>query len=124
LKPTIGRIVIYKLGSGDAGLINKRRSDFDAYLGKHARHTVPEPGDPGATGHVGHVGNRVAEGDEYPAMVVRIFPGNNIGTVNLKVQLDGDDTYWATSRIHGESPGEWHWPPHVDRDPGDRPARF
>lgn len=111
---------LYKIGSGDADVIDKRRSDFDAYRAKHARHTTPEPGDPAATGHVG---NTVRAGDEYPAMVVRDW-NSAADTVNLKVLLDGDDTHWATSGIQGDEPGQWHWPPRVEREPGDRPARF
>jgi hypothetical protein len=121
VKPSIGRIVIYKISGGDADQINQRRRDFDSYRAKHAA-ARPEPGDHGRTGHVGHIGNQVVQGDEYPAMIVRIFPGNSVGTVNLKVQLDGDDTFWATSRMHGEGLGEWHWPPRVEREVGDRPA--
>jgi len=119
MNPTIGRIVHYVISEGDAQLINKRRGDFSAYRARHAAAVVaPEPGEPGATGHIGHVGNYVAEGDIYPAMVVRNFGGTGT-TVNLKVQLDGDDTYWATSRTEGDGPGRWHWP---DREEGDRPA--
>jgi hypothetical protein len=122
MKPTIGRIVIYTLTDYDALAINQRRSDFDSYRAKHAESAI-QGGDHGRTGHVGHVGNRVAEGDEYPAMVVRDWSAE-LGTVNLKVQLDGDDTYWATSRTHDEhgKPGFWHWQPDVEREPGDRPA--
>lgn len=47
---------------------------------------------------------------EAPAMVVRVFDD---GKCNLKVQLDGNDTTWATSVLEGTTPGTWHWPPRV-----------
>lgn len=60
-------------------------------------------------------------------MVVRDW-NTDAGTVNLQVYLDGNDTYWATSRVRAENEtgeqGQWHWPPRVERQPGDRPAQF
>lgn len=59
---------------------------------------------------VGYAFNTVSEGDISPAMVVRTWnsPSDN---VNLKVMLDGQDTYWAR-RIQYDAtkmPGTWHW---------------
>lgn len=94
MTPTIGRIVHYTLTEQDAMLIASRRAAiaFPAGIVTSA--------------------NRVSPGDTYPAVVVRTFGGD---AANLKVLLDGDDTYWATSRTEGE-PGEqgrWIWPPRV-----------
>lgn len=100
MMPTIGRIVLYTLNDGDADAINRRRKDFTA-----------RPDGPGNEGFQGHVGNHVQAGETYPAMIVRTFGPS----VNLQVFLDGNDTYWATSRAEGE-PGEpckWIWPPRV-----------
>lgn len=120
MKPTLGRIVHYKLTREDAEQVNRRRADFAAF--NHAnRSSVTEPGFPGRSGHVGHFGNEAAEGDVYPAMVVRTFGGS---TVNLQVYLDGNDAYWATSRMGGDAPGEWMWPPRVEHEAGDRPPRY
>ena len=86
MDPTIGRIVHYTLSDIDATLIQGRRS------------------------HVGTSANMVAAGQTFPAIVVRTYDG---GTgVNLRVMLDGDDTYWATSRTQGEpgTPATWAWP--------------
>lgn len=108
MQPTIGRIVHYTLSAADADAINKRRADFVAF-----QHTLAGPIDPGhrgATGHVAHVGNHAQAGDVCPAMVVRTFGGP---AANLQVQLDGTDTYWATSRSEGEGEGHWVWPPRV-----------
>lgn len=91
--PSIGRIVHYKLASFDAEAINRRRADFTAGLG-----------------YVGHVGNHVQAGEVYPAVVVRTFGGP---AANLKVLLDGNDDYWATSRVEGDGECQWSWPPRV-----------
>lgn len=102
--PTIGRIVHYRLTADDAEMINRRRSDFDA---ERAREVRP--------GYVGHIGNRVAQGDVYPATIVRVFgPADRPdAAVNLQVSLDGNDLYWATSRVEGDGPGTWRWPARV-----------
>jgi hypothetical protein len=101
--PTIGGLVHYQLSSDDADKINRRRADFAEFL---RRRPVPSE----ETGYVGHVGNHVRAGEVYPAMVVRTWEGVNYPGVNLQVTLDGNDTYWATSRVEGEQPGEWQWP--------------
>ena len=94
MSPTVGRVVHYTIGADDARQINTRRDDFQAHTRGNPR-TVA--GLAGATGHVGHVGNQVQEGDVYPAIVVRVFDPS-VSTANLQVLLDGNDTYWATSR--------------------------
>lgn len=100
MTPTIGRIVHYTLTNEDAEAINRRRSDFDR---KNA----------GNTGYVAHVGNYAQAGEAYPAMVVRMFGNASGDLVNLQVHLDGNDTYWATSRPEGTEPGTWAWPERV-----------
>ncbi|OLE22369.1 MAG: hypothetical protein AUG49_19325 [Catenulispora sp. 13_1_20CM_3_70_7] len=108
--PTIGRIVHYKLTPHDAEAINRRRADANAFRRNHSG-TV-ESGQPGASGHQEHVGNHAQVGDVYPAVVVRVFDPS-VTTANLQVQLDGNDTYWATSRMEGDEPGFWSWPPRA-----------
>ncbi|MEU3979583.1 hypothetical protein AB0F77_05645 [Streptomyces sp. NPDC026672] len=94
--PTIGRTVHYRVTQYDAERINKRRKD--AYKsGAYAEEN----------GTIAHVGNDVAEGQIFPAVVVRVWSGD---LVNLQVLMDGNDTYWATSRSEGEDPGQWAWP--------------
>ncbi|MGW4123645.1 hypothetical protein [Nocardia sp. NPDC004711] len=98
MQPTIGRIVHYTLNESDAEAINKRRGDF-------VRHRRTEGY--ADTGYVAHYGNPTRAGEVYPALIVRARGD----LVNLKVQLDGTDEYWATSRSEGDGPGRWNWPP-------------
>jgi hypothetical protein len=91
MTPSIGRIVHYTLSDQDALLINKRRDE--SFQAERAR----------------SLGNMARGGDVYPAMVVRVFAGGTEanGVCNLQVFLDGNDTFWATSRTEGE--GEFCW---------------
>ncbi|WP_369042182.1 hypothetical protein [Streptomyces sp. Midd1] len=94
--PTIGRTVHYRASADDAARINKRRKD--AYnSGAYGEED----------GTIVHVGNDVAEGQVFPAVIVRVWSG---GSVNLQVLMDGNDVFWATSRSEGEDPGKWTWP--------------
>jgi hypothetical protein len=58
------------------------------------------------------VGNEVKPGDICPAIVTRVLDPAD-GLINCKVQLDGDDTYWATSvkyvRAETPTPHSFHW---------------
>jgi hypothetical protein len=99
-RPSIGRIVRYTLSEQDAARINRPRQEFHS----NARFQ--------GTGFVGHVGNHVREGEVYPAMIVRVFDPRST-TANLKVLLDGNDEFWATSRQLGDGPSFWAWPERV-----------
>lgn len=94
MHPSVGRIVHYTLSEQDAALIAARRAAQAFPAGIVGQH------------------NAVSPGDTYPAVVVRTFGGS---AANLKVLLDGDDTYWATSRCEGQpdEQGCWIWPPRV-----------
>lgn len=94
MKPTLGRIVLYVLTAADAEAINASRGD----------ELTPQRG------------NRAEEGQIFPSMVVAVLPDDVTNAavnpaINLKVQLDGTDTYWATSRYMSDdkAPGTWHW---------------
>jgi hypothetical protein len=87
MTPTIGRIVHYTLSEYDATSIEQM------------------PGRPNR--------NPVAAGQTYPAVIVRIFGDNPGSHVNLQVFLDGDCSYWATSRKEGTEPGTWAWPARI-----------
>lgn len=109
MQPTIGRIVHYTLTAADAEAINRRRADYDAFR-RTASHDTQ--GASGRNGHQGHFGNHAYEGDQYPAVVIRVHDEPTV-TVNLKVLLDGNDEYWATSVKEGDGSGSWSWPPRV-----------
>lgn len=85
LRPTVGRVVVYRLSEQDALLVNERRAAGEGR------------------------GNTAREGDECPLHVVVAWdaPGD---PVNGQVLLDGDDRLWATSRCRGDGPGFWQWP--------------
>jgi hypothetical protein len=113
VKPTIGKMVWYTLSEQDAGEINRRRSDASAFA-REIAHAVDGPVP------VAHFGNDASEGDVCAATVVRVWGGM---TVNLQVHLDGNDTYWATSRVEGDKPGTWEVPV-IPREPGSRPPQY
>jgi hypothetical protein len=113
-RPYTGARVLFELSDADAAEINLRRKDAEAYRRKTRRSlfeekSPTEPGDPGRTGHIAHRGNAAEQGQVFPALVVRDWD-EPAGTVNLQVFLDGNDTYWATSRTPGDGPGTWRWP--------------
>ncbi|GAA5117093.1 hypothetical protein JIN84_17935 [Luteolibacter yonseiensis] len=104
LIPTIGRIVLYVLSAADAVAINDARQRMFAYPQQDSS-TAP-------SGAFIRQGNVATEGDIYPADVVRVFnPESDNPPINLQVKLDGNDTFWATSRFEDDdkSPGSWHW---------------
>jgi hypothetical protein len=102
--PSLGRIVHYVLNENDAASTNKRRQDA-----KGSGIAATE------SGAVVHFGNAVSAGQEFAAVVARVFPGSAGGTANLHVLLDGNDSFWATSRKIGaaDEQGSWHWPERV-----------
>jgi len=94
-----GRTVHYVLTEQDAMAINQQRKAVNATF---LTERVP--------GLQYHVGNSVEPGEHCAAVVVKVWSKEN-GYINLKVQLDGQDDYWATSKSYGEKhePGTWHW---------------
>lgn len=86
MKASIGRVVHYTLSETDVAYIQSRHQDRSSC-------------------------NQASAGDVYPAMIVRIW--GDATHVNLQVFLDGDCSYWATSRGEGEGAGFWAWPERV-----------
>lgn len=86
--------VRYTLTEEDALQINHRRIDWP-------REEPPEGWPAGAQAHFG---NQARAGETYPAVVVLDIDKD---FKNLQVFLDGNDSFWATSRSHGTEPGEW-----------------
>jgi hypothetical protein len=114
LKP--GRIVYYVLSAQDAAEINRRRTT-GASIAERMKQELQQLyngvqstvfGWP--AGAQAHIGTPVEAGEILPAMVLKVW-GQESGCSNLKVMLDGTDTYWATSRNFAadKAPGTWHW---------------
>lgn len=88
-RPTVCRIVLYRLSEDDATAVNRRRNI-----------------DPST-------GNRVQAGETYPMVITRVWGDQPDSAVNGQVLLDGGDTLWATSVLFGEGPRHFTWPPRV-----------
>jgi hypothetical protein len=101
--PTKGRIVWYVLSEQDCAAINARRKAAGEHRDYHHANQ---------TGVMVHAGNEAKPGAIYPAMVVETWGDKPDSCVNLKVELDGNDSFWATSRQVGVGPGTYHWMPY------------
>lgn len=88
LRPTIGRIVHYRLSQYDCQRIEFNRSKY------------------------GLLGNPVAAGDVVPVLVTKVWSSD---LINGKAQIDGEGSFWVTSAARGvgDEPGTWFWPPRV-----------
>jgi hypothetical protein len=114
-----GRIVYYVFDEASAAEVMRRRTTGKSIADRIKQEvvtlehgTVPQ----WPLGAQAHIGNDVHAGDVYPAMVIRVWGSS--GCSNLKVMLDGSDTYWATSVNYAEwsdgaeslpTPRSWHW---------------
>lgn len=100
-EPTIGRIVHYKLDPLDVEHISRRRV-------ANAIEAAAWP-----AGAQAHVGNPVKVGQVIPMIVTSVWPdeyGPGIYGVNGQCLLDGNDSFWVTSKQNGTDPGMWSWP--------------
>jgi hypothetical protein len=89
--PSVGRIVQYILTEGDAAAI---------YSGSKLI-------DNSANGH--------KAGDVLPLLICKVWSDDPTEdtAVNGQVFVDGNFTYWATSRQQGDGEGRWHEPVRV-----------
>jgi hypothetical protein len=101
--PTIGRIVHYTLSEQDAAIVMRRRTTGESIAQRIANSQWAE-------GAQAHVGNDVKAGDVFPMLIVRTWGDTPGASVNGKVELDGTDVLWVTSRSVGTVPGTWAWP--------------
>lgn len=92
MAPTIGRIVHYTISEDDARQVRHQQNLMGGAMFKC---------------------NEARAGSVLPAIVVS-GPHGPDNLVNLQVFLDGDCSYWATSRAEGEGQGKWAWPPKVE----------
>ena len=114
MKPTIGRTVIFKITDQQAQEINRRRTTGSAIAERIKKNTPDSSAWP--IGAQAHIGNNVSEGQEYPLVIVRVWPdefGAGIPGVNGQALLDGNDALWVTSAREGTENGQWHWPERV-----------
>lgn len=115
-KPSIGRIVHYRLSEDDAKQINRRRTTGASIADRmnnaippdEGRNTDPIYGWP--AGAQAHIGNHVDEGDTFPMLITRLWGETPESAVNGQVFLDGTDVFWVTSATVGEGPRTFSWP--------------
>lgn len=84
VKPTVGRIVLYKLSERDVQAISEDRG-----LGSATQCNLHR------TGNV------------LPMIIVSVWPGDD---VNGQVFLDGNFTLWVKTVSQGDGFGQWQWP--------------
>ncbi|MFA6904509.1 MAG: hypothetical protein WC236_15645 [Gallionellaceae bacterium] len=101
MKPTIGRIVHYRVSAQDATAINQRRKDAREKMPWH--HAI-------RSGAQVHVGNDMKEGDVYPLIITRLWGDTEAAAFNGQLMLDGTDTFWVTSTTLGDGPAKCSWP--------------
>jgi hypothetical protein len=109
MRPTVGRIVHFKVSAGVAEQVNRRRTN-GASVGERIQAKI------WPLGAQAHVGNEAREGDVLPMVICRVWPeefGPGADGVNGQVFLDGNDTFWVTSAKEGIGVGEWSWPPRA-----------
>src|SRR5213080_2305188 len=87
-KPSIGRIVHYRLSSLDVQQIDRRRTTRTSIADRVAQEKWP-------VGAQAHIGNPPYAGQVVPLLICRIWPdeyGPGHSGVNGQVFLDGNDT--------------------------------
>lgn len=113
MKPSLGRIVHYRLSKEDAEQIMRRRTTGKSIADRlkvvvdFAKEQVLKAWPEGAQAHIG---NDVKEGDTFPMLIVKLWGDMETASVNGQVFLDGNDVLWATSVSVGEGPHTWSWP--------------
>ena len=85
LKPSVGRILHYRLTASDAEAINRRRTTHTSI---RERLQAEPPAWP--AGAQAHMGNPAEEGQVLPLVVVRVW-SEDTGCLNGPVLLDGNE---------------------------------
>lgn len=107
MKPTIGRIVHYKLSETDAKTAMRRRTTSQSIRERIEKGQWP-------LGAKAHIGNPAVEGATVPFIITAVWPdeyGPGTFGVNGRAILDGSDSLWITSAKEGAEQGQWSWPP-------------
>lgn len=126
MKPSIGRIVHFRLTAEQAEQVNRRRvlNSRAGVLDANGVRLWPD-------GAQRHVGNSVGEGQVVPLIVTQVWPTeyeggrlshHSAGTtyespvgVNGQAILDGSDSLWVCSAPqHSTLSGCWFWPPREE----------
>jgi len=90
VKPTVGRIVHYRMSEHDVKAVRTQlRANPTALLDQS---------------------NLPRAGQCYAALVTSVTGHPD---VNLKVFMDGPFDYFVASRVEGDQAGTWCWPPRV-----------
>lgn len=100
MKPTVGRVVHYRLSEQDVIEISRRRTNSVriAEQIKEGKWSI---------GAQAHIGNDVEVGQIYPMIIVKVWSDV---CVNGQVILDGTDQLWKISPSLGDQMGQWSWP--------------
>lgn len=94
-----GRVVHYVLSDDDARKINDRRKAANAVP---VAERIP--------GVIYNTGNDVTEGEHVVMIIMKVW--NENGLINGRCELDGNDSYWVTSKSFDgdeKKPYSWHW---------------
>jgi hypothetical protein len=99
------------LNETDAAEINRRRTTGRAIADRIEAEKWP-------LGAQAHIGNQAEAGHVYPMLIVRVWGESDVSAVQGQVFLDGNDCYWATSRMQvvedsTDKQGHWFAPPRV-----------
>ncbi len=106
-KPSVGRVVHYKLSAEDALKVNRRRTTGASIGERIGAGSWP-------LGAQAHIGEPAREGETFPLIVTRTgSSASGADVVNGQVLLDGNDTFWVQVAAEGDGPGHWSWPPRA-----------
>lgn len=103
MKPTLGRIVLYRLTEVNVSRVNGRRTSSESIANRMVDGKWPK-------GAQAHIGSLVSLGEEFPLIITRVHADRGTPIVSGQVLLDGNDTLWVREIPYGDGSGEWHWP--------------
>lgn len=93
MKPSIGRIVHYRLSAADVGTLTSWHRQSGAQ------------------------GSPIREGQVVAMIITAVALTAEQHFVNGQCFLDGELRYWVKGADFGEMPGTWSWPPREEASP-------